>query len=185
MSAKKVADLMVPLSDYALVNENATLYDAVVALEEAQRRFSSHRYAHRAVLVQNDNGKVVGKVSQRDLIKGLEPRYGELSDSRLDHHGFSAGFIKSIMKSQGLWQKPLDNLAEKGSHIKVKDVMYTPETGEYVEASASLDEAIHQLIMGDHQSLLVTRGGHVVGILRLADVFQEITRLIKATRPGK
>lgn len=183
MAAARVVDLMVPLSDYAIVHEDATIYDAVIALEEAQKRYTSHRYAHRAVLVQNDNGEIVGKVSQGDIIKGLEPRYSEISDSSLAHSGFSASFIKSIMKSQGLWQKATDNLAQKASEIRVRDVMYTPAAGEYVEDSSSLNEAIHQLITGNHQSLLVTSHGKVVGILRLTDVFSEICSMIKSSRP--
>jgi len=43
-----------------------------------------------------------------------------------------------------------------------------------------LDKAIHQFIMGCHLSLLVTRQGEIVGILRLIDVFMEIVDNIKA-----
>ena len=183
MAAAKVVELMVPLSNYAIVHDDATLYDAVVALEEAQKRFTTQRYAHRAVLVQDNNGQVVGKLSQWDIIKGLEPRYGEIADSKaLSRTGFTASFIRSIMKSQGLWQKPLDNLAQKASQIKVAEVMYNPAEGEYVDLNASLDEAIHQLIMGHHQSLLVTSEAKVVGVLRLTDVFHEVCSLIKASR---
>jgi CBS domain-containing protein len=178
MTTARIVDLMIPLSDYAIVHENATLYDAVVALEQSQARFTSRRYSHRAILVQNDDGVIVGKLSMRDIIRGLEPGYGEITDSKMAHFGFSASFIKSIVKSQGLWQRPLDNLCEKAANIKAKDVMYTPAEGEYVEQSASLNEAIHQLIMGHHQSLLVTSQGRVTGILRLTDVFSEISSLI-------
>jgi predicted transcriptional regulator len=176
---------MVPLSDYALVRDDATLYDAVVALEEAQKRYVSHRYAHRAVLVQDANGQIVGKLSQSDIIRGLEPRYEGMTDSKsLARSGFTASYIRNIMKTQGLWQKPLDNLAQKASETKVAEVMYTPAEGDYVDVDASLDEAIHQLIMGHHQSLLVTSGGKVVGVLRLTDVFHEICILIKDSRRG-
>jgi signal-transduction protein with cAMP-binding, CBS, and nucleotidyltransferase domain len=37
-----------------------------------------------------------------------------------------------------------------------------------------LDEAIHHLIMGHHQSLLVKRDDQIVGILRLTDVFSAV-----------
>jgi predicted transcriptional regulator len=52
--------------------------------------------------------------------------------------------------------------------------MQIPSAGEFVKAEANLGEAIHQLIMGHHQSLLVTRKAEIVGILRLTDVFMEI-----------
>jgi CBS domain-containing protein len=182
-SPKYVKDLMVPLEDYATVSQDATLYEAVVALEETQMRSHLTRYPHRAVLVLDDSGNTVGKLSQWDLIKALEPRYREMTDAKsLSRFGLSRDYIRSMVKSQGLWQKPLDNLAEKASRIKVKEVMYTPAEGEYVEENATLDEGIHQLIMGHHQSLLVTRGTRVVGILRLIDVFFVISKMIKASK---
>jgi CBS domain containing-hemolysin-like protein len=63
--------------------------------------------------------------------------------------------------------------------IKVKEIMYTPTEGEYVDDEATLDQAIHQLVIGRHQSLLVTKGEDIVGILRLTDVFAEICNVIK------
>ena len=35
----KVADLTVPLSEYATVPDDASLYDAVIALENAQEKY--------------------------------------------------------------------------------------------------------------------------------------------------
>jgi predicted transcriptional regulator len=95
--------------------------------------------------------------------------------------GFSPKFIKSMIAQYGLWQKPLDDICRKAAQIKVKDIMYTLTEGEYIEEDASFDEAIHQLVMGHHQSLLVTRAGKIVGILRLTDVFGEICDVIRET----
>ena len=55
-----------------------------------------------------------------------------------------------------------------------------PTEGEYIDESASLGEAIHQLVMGRHQSLLVTREKDIVGILRLTDVFKYIFQTLKS-----
>jgi CBS-domain-containing membrane protein len=58
--------------------------------------------------------------------------------------------------------------------------MHTPTEGEYVRQDASLDVAIHQLIIGQHQSLLVTdKAGEIVGILRLTDVFAAVFHKLK------
>jgi predicted transcriptional regulator len=43
-----------------------------------------------------------------------------------------------------------------------------------VSEGGTLDEAIHLLIMGHHQSLLVKRDDQIVGILRLTDVFSAV-----------
>jgi hypothetical protein len=37
MKSYSVKDLMVPLSEYATVSEDATLYEAVLSLEEARK----------------------------------------------------------------------------------------------------------------------------------------------------
>jgi predicted transcriptional regulator len=58
--------------------------------------------------------------------------------------------------------------------------MYTPKSGEIVSIDDTLEMAVHQMIVGQHQSLLVMQGEDIVGILRLVDVFQQIGKLIKA-----
>ena len=45
---------MVPLSEYATVSEDATLFEAVSELEKAQEEFDHTRYRHRAILVMDD-----------------------------------------------------------------------------------------------------------------------------------
>ncbi len=181
MKTRLVKDLMVPLAEYATVNEDASLYAAVLALEEAQKRFRQDGYKHRAILVLDNGGRVVGKLSQLDVIKGLEAGYKKMGDFKgISHTGFSTDFIKSMVDKYDLWQKPLEDICRRSPHIKVKDVMYTPTEGEYVPEEATLDQAIHQLVVGHHQSLLVTgKGKGIVGILRLTDVFQEVCEMIK------
>jgi len=175
-----VEELIVPLEEYATVEKDATLYDAVLALEKAQENFSKNRYLHRAVLVLNEDGNVLGKVSQLDVLRALEPKYGDMGDMRyLSRTGFSADFIKSIMDKYALCEIPLTEMCGRATALKVTDFMYRPTEGEYIEANAALCEAIHLLIMGCHQSLLVTRDDKVVGILRLVDVFHKIFQTVK------
>ena len=85
-----------------------------------------------------------------------------------------------MIESYSLWEEPLDDICRKGAKVKVRDVMYTPSEGEYVKEDATLAEAIHQLVIGRHQSLLVTRNKDIVGILRLTDVFIEVCDRMKA-----
>ena len=175
-----VEELIVPLEEYATVGKDATLYDAVLALESAQENFNKNRYLHRAVLVLDEDGNVLGKVSQLDVLRALEPKYGDMGDMRyLSRTGFSADFIKSIMDKYALCEIPLTEMCGRATDLKVTDFMYRPTEGEYIEADAALCEAMHLLVMGCHQSLLVTRDDKVVGILRLVDVFHKIFQTVK------
>lgn len=182
MQTISVKDLMIPLEEYATVSEGATLYEAVQALEKAQEEFDQSRYRHRAVLVFNDEKKIVGKLSQIDIIGALEPKYGEIAESKYLPRwgGFTKSFMKSMLAHYQLWEKPLADICRKAFDLKVKSIMYTPTEGEFVDEDASLAEALHQLILGQHQSLLVTRNKDIVGILRLTDVFKEVCEAIKA-----
>ena len=182
MKTISVKDLMVPLEEYATVSDNATLYKAVLALEEAQEKFEHLPYKHRAVLVYNKKNRIVGKLSQLDIIKALEPKYGEMGDIKsLSRFGLSRKFISSILEQNYLWEKPLNDICKKADTIRVKDFMHTPSEGEYVDENASLEMACHQLVMGHHQSLLVTKESEIIGILRLTDVFNAIFLAMKTT----
>ncbi len=180
MEETKVKELMVPLAEYATVSEGSTMFEAVLALEEAQRRFDQRKDRHRAILVLDKSNHVIGKLSQLDVIRGLEPGYksiARLSEKSL--MGFSPDLIKPMLDNYGLWQKPLKDICGKAAQVKVREIMYTPGEGEYVREDATLNVAIHQLIVGHHQSLLVTRGKEIVGVLRLSDVFRHLCDLIK------
>ncbi len=182
MKSYRVKNLMVPLSEYATVSETAFLIEAVKALREAQAAFGQNRYKHRAILVFDANDRLVGKVSQHDVIEALEPNYKEMKSS-VDHGsmhrlGFSDEFVKSTKEQYHLWEKALENLCEKAIHLKIKDIMYAPGKGEFVNESDTMDEAIHRLIIGRHHSLLVTAehdAREIVGVLRLVDVFEFVS----------
>ncbi len=181
MKTKLVKDLMVPLSEYATVSQDATLSEAVVALKQAQDNYDQSKYRHRAILIYNDSNRIVGKVNFQSVLRALEPKYDEmLSDAAPSHLGFTRGFQKSIIDQFKLWQDPLGSVCEKAAKMKVKTFMTTPKPEEKIAASTTLDEAIHYLVMGHHQSLLVTEGKAVVGVLRLTDVYQFVAEVILA-----
>jgi len=177
-----VKELMVPLSEYATVTEDATLYKAVLSLEEAQEKFEDKhtRYRHRAILIMDKDGNVVGKLGHLDVLRALEPKYQEMIQGEgLHRFGFTKEIEESILEDYQLFANPLDDICRKAGEQAVKKFMYAPTEGEYVSEDTSLDVAIHQFIMGHHQSLLVTGGEEIVGILRLTDVFAAVFHKMK------
>lgn len=179
----KIKELMVPLAEYATVFEDATLNEAILALEKAQKNVEQGRERHRAILVLDNNRRVVGKLSQWDVCAGIEPRYRSIeSIANTSRFGLSPEYIRSMLAEFGLWQKPLEDLCHKASEIHVKDIMSQPSPDEYIDENASLDEAIHLLVMGRHQSLIVNKGDSITGILRMSDVFKGICDKVKACK---
>jgi hypothetical protein len=128
LKTKLVKDLMVPLSEYATVSQEATLGEAVAALKQAQADYDQTKYRHRAILVYDQDQKIVGKVNFQSILKALEPKYDEmLSDAAPSHLGFTRTLQKSIIDQFKLWQDPLDRVCEKAAKFRIKTFMNTPK----------------------------------------------------------
>lgn len=180
MKTYKIDDLMVPLSEYATVTIGATLFEAVLALEKAQLDFDQTKYRHRAVLVLDKKGEVVGKISQHTALRALEPQYLKMAQSSsAASYGFSVSFLKDLQNQYSLLDGALENICKKAGQTKVEDFMSKITEGEFIDHDASLDRAIHLLVMGHHQSLMVQKAGKVIGVLRLTDVFAAVFHVMK------
>jgi len=174
MKEIQVKQIMVPLSAYATVSQDSNLVEAIRAMENKNMRHQDGPYRHRSVLVLDGKNRVVGKVSQLDIMRTLEPNYEKIgTDVGLSRFGFSAAFMNAIRDQFNLWERPLEELCRSLENVRVKEVMYTPADHQRVAEEDNLQAAMHQFVMGRHQSLLVTasRGKRVVGILRSTDVF--------------
>ncbi|OQY00320.1 MAG: hypothetical protein B6I26_08505 [Desulfobacteraceae bacterium 4572_130] len=184
MKIKKVYEVMIPLSEYATVNENDTLKTAIKTLFLFQEAKSNLKYQHRAVLVYDENGEITGKVSSLDVLRALEPKYSQFGHSPrltkigLSRFGLSNEFLNSLVNNYNLWDESYEVLVKKAADLKVKSIMHSPDEGEYVNEDTTVAEAIHQLIIGHHQSLLVLKNDKVIGILRLTDLFNLICDLM-------
>lgn len=172
---------MVPLAQYATVSEDATLVEAVRTLEQAQRTFDQERYRHQAVLVLNKDGRLVGKLSQHDVLRALEPNYRSVGGlDSVSRFGLSPQYLESIARKFGLWSAPLEGLCRSAAGLRVKEIMHAPDEGEYKEEDAPVTRALHRLVMGCHHSLLVTNEQHeIVGVLGLTDVFSLVCQTLQ------
>ena len=179
---KTIKDLMVPLDQYGVVSEDATLLDAVKEYDEAMKRRDRSRQPFRAVLVKDKKGEIIGKLGQLAFLKALEPQHHMLADmSKFSSSGVSEQFISSVMQHYRFFEGDISSLCARASNVKVRDMMHRVE--EFIEENASLSEAIYKLVLYDTLSILVTRKGKVVGLVRLDDVCQEVASLIKEATP--
>jgi len=175
METKTVQDLMRPLSEYRTIAIEANLYQAAQALDQAQKEFEQNPKLHKILLISDQQGEIVGKISQLDVLRVLEPKGKPVGESgSLSRFGISPQYLKSMLKQCKFWNKPLTELCQDAARVQVKKLIHAPAEGEFVEENASLTEAIHQLALEHHQSLLVTRGNKIVGVLRQIDIFKEV-----------
>ena len=146
MPTSAIKDLMIPLREYATVHQDATLLQAMLALEESQDKKQGDVQPYRAVLVVDDRGDIVGKLGHRGFLQALEPKYGMVEDlDKLNRAGVSSEFISYMAESMRLWEEDLTDLGKLARSIKVRDVMHSVE--ENVDENISLMQAIHHLVM--------------------------------------
>ncbi len=175
MKNYSVEDLTIPIDEYATVSMDATLADAIIALEEAQEAYTASRYLHKAILVLDEMSTVVGKIDQLRALQALEPDDFKVKIGEMRKFKFSEEYLAGLRDKYRsadpiIIRNSMKILATK----KVSEFMQKPQIGEFVDEEASLDTAIHKLIAGRLQSLLVTRRDNIIGILRLADVFAAV-----------
>jgi len=176
-----VRDLMVPLSEYASVSEEATLYEAFLALERAQKEFDHTKYRHLGILILDKHKRVVGKLSNMDALRALESTYASTQDfGDIRKMGFSDAFMRRLHAEARARGAPLTQICRKAADLQAKDFMQNAAEDEYIDAEASLNEAIPRLVFGRTISLLVKRGETFVGVLRQSDVFAAVFHLMRA-----
>lgn len=177
MKTRQVKELMVPISEYVTIHENASMADAIKAIESEKRRYNDGPYRHQSLVVIDDNQHVVGRLSQIDIMRALEPRYLDLNagDTRwLSRSFLSKNVLSTLRESYQLWERPLEEMCQAVSAEKVKDYMQKPSEGEIVSETDTFNVACHRIVMGRHHSLLVTRDKVIVGILRSTDLFNSL-----------
>jgi len=175
MKTIPIKELMVPISEYATIHEYANMADAMRAFESEKRKYGNAPYRFHSLVVIDDNRHVVGRLSQVDMMRALEPGYREMGESRwMGRTTLSLNMLQKLREQLQLWEQPLEAMYAAMSHAKVKDYMQAPTEGEFVSETDTLNIAAHRIIMGRHHSLLVTRDEEIVGILRSTDLFNAL-----------
>lgn len=182
MALDKVEDLMVPVDKFPVISQEATLRETILALDKAEQEFASGAREQRILLVLDEKSDVLGKLTPKDVIRGLEPNYARLMTTQAASLASNYKYImnsQSLLELQDLTTTPWDDLCAKGKDIKIKDFLIKPPLTQVVQVGDSLNKALHRFILGKHHSLFVTDGQRLVGLLRFTDVYRVILSRIK------
>lgn len=181
---KIVRDLMLPLSDYAVVEEDATIMDALRALRAALEKLPPGRQPHRAILIRGRNGEIIGKVHYFAFLRAFLPRaqWPSLRDV-LDRAGIGDDLPDTSIRMLDLLAADLVDVCKRARHVSVRDV-YTP-TAVGIEDDAPILDAATKFLAHHTLSLMVTHRGETVGILRLSDLFDALSdQVLQGDCPG-
>ena len=159
-SEKTVKDLMIPLEDYPHVPYWFTLSQTVVIAREAAIKFEGS-FEPRAVLVFDEKYALLGILTLKDIVRGLE---GDL--------------LEGPEGAQRSWQDLVGPEVRKQAQKPVSEVMSPFRVT--VDSRDSLARALSLMLRENVERITVLENQKVAGLIRLADLFQEISRALLA-----
>ena len=172
MDKIQVKEIMIPILNYVTVQKENSLVEVLQSLEVARK--SENEHAHRDAIVIDANGVFIGKLTMIDVFRALEPNYTKVEQQQ-EQGVLTADFVMNAAQDFNLWIEPTKTICERGSRLKVADVMHTPEKMEYIKETDTLNNALHLYVMGVHQPLIVKNNvDQVTGVLRFGDIFEAI-----------
>jgi len=157
-------DLMIPLEDYPHIPYWFTLRQAMAIIREATLKFEG-QFEPRAVLVFDEEYQLMGVLNLRDIIIGLEPKFlQETSLIKMDPSltVLMGDFFEPKMHEQS--QRPVSEVMSP-----IKDT---------VNAEDPITKPLYLMVKENLGLMPVMQAGKVMGILRLSDLFGEITRIV-------
>jgi predicted transcriptional regulator len=180
MEKMKVKELMRPVKEFPRISNQSTFMEAVEALEKARQAFGSGKAPQRILLVQDEAGKIVGKLSPMDVVQGLEPSYDRI-DSLKSHSRYrlAESTLERIKEEFRLWQRPLSELCTKAHDVKIENFVKLPSPDHMVNGEDKMDKAFHLFVVGRHDSLFVTEREEIVGLIRFSDVYRKIAQTMR------
>lgn len=160
---KKVKDLMIPLEDYPHIPYWFTLRQAMAIVREASIKFEG--YLPRSVLVFDEKYHLLGMLTLRDIIRGLEPSF--LKESDLIKPDPSLNVLLQDLLSPGLKEASQKPVSDVMSPIKVT-----------VGADESMGKALFLMMKENVGVVPVMQENKVVGMIRLSDLFKVVSDFV-------
>jgi len=179
MDKMKVQELMVSTDEFPKISDNTSLFDALFALEKAQEAFLSGKAGQRVLLVEDEQEQIIGKISPKDLIRGLEKKYNEVNvEETLEKFGLKY-IWNNMQKDFSLWESPFKDLCRKAADVHVKNFVNIPGEGQTVDVADNISKCFHLFVVNRHDTLFVMEKKQFVGLLRFSDVYREVSRTMK------
>jgi CBS domain-containing protein len=159
-----VIEAMTSVFNYSVVNENATIEEAITTLNKSYFLDEhGNAHGHTSLLVTNDSGELTGILTLRSLLEALVLAKKNIT-STTDPNYIWFLFIKFSQMTAGT--------------IPVKAVMRTKDL-IFVRSDSDLMDAVELMVEKQINSLPVLNGAdRLVGILRTKDIFGMINDLL-------
>jgi CBS domain-containing protein len=183
MKKKKVKDLVISLSEYPHMQYSGTLREAIAKLNEA------YETGHHTVLVF-DEDKLVGMLSEKDMLKGLDPKFASHYEEGVPM--FWDSLLESKSGNEERLARPVKEILladlakadfEGVVYPSILNVWHHEKAGltfhtVTIDAEGNILKAAHIMLQEQVYILPVVEKGKLIGVVRMGDLFHEISQFV-------
>jgi predicted transcriptional regulator len=172
MNHKLVKDIFMPINEYPHIKDDSSISDAFSILDDSYKEGCGFR----TILVLDGQDRLKGVLTLRDMIRAVVP--GFLKKSTASRSGFQPyqPVEQDYPSLLLIWQEDFPGKCRKEAKKSVGEVM------TQIEETVTLDDPVakcaYQIIKSDLIIIPVIDQGKAVGVVRLVDVFKEISDII-------
>lgn len=179
---KKVKDIMCSVGEYDLVDQETPLRDILGTLKKNYDMIQAGEARHKTFLVTDASGKIIGKLSIYDFIRGLvpepakSPEHSKMFSSLISSRALEV--IDEVAETQQAFKwlhSTFSDLVKQEVGKKVKEVM-SPVDPLLAEED-TINKAIYIMFKGNIRQPMVVKDGKIVGVVRLMDVYPELLQI--------
>lgn len=180
METKKVRDLVIPLDAYPHMLKTGTLREAIDKLNVA------YQTGRHTVLVYDTKGKILSLLQEKDLLKGLEPRFSQRIEGGVpmawdDMLASKAGWVERLARPvhEFMADAAIEVDVENGVlRMLGADRENMSRSMPVIAGNDSILKVVHVMVREGVSLLPVIDGEEIIGLIRMGDVFKELSTYV-------
>jgi predicted transcriptional regulator len=178
---KRVKDIMEPIEAYETIGVDKRLCDALAIVKRKHDAMEAGEEGpfHKTVFVTDSEGRIIGKVSVYDVIRGLVPETMKDTDSSRAYYAVLSSRAREVAEEVGEVQERFKwlgtsffELVKQEVGKDLKDVM--SPIHPLLEEDDGINKAVYIMFKEDVRQPLVVRGKEIVGVVNFMGIFEEL-----------
>jgi len=182
---KRIRDVMSSIEEYSTLNVDAKLSDALAILKRnhEEGRVSPSKVSHKTIFITDAAGRIIGKLSLYDLLRGLVPEGAKAPEhfkafySMLSSRALDVSREVSETQERFRWlHSTFSELVKQEAQKGVKEIM--SPVHPLLEEDDTLNKAIYVMFKENIRQPLVVRDGKIVGVVDFMGIFDELLEVV-------
>ena len=181
---KLVKDIMSSIEEYEMIDAEAPLCDVIFKLKQNHEKVVAKVPGkfHKTMFVTDPSGKIIGKLSFYDMVRGLVPEPAKRVELSKSFYSMVSSRALEVADEVGDMQRRFKwlhtsfaDLVKQETTKKAKEVM-SPIHPLLLE-NDTINKAIYIMFKENIRQPLVARDEKIVGVVSLMDILPELMRV--------